>query len=59
MKICELEIPNHNDLVALIGILNVAGYKTSIDYRQDESKAIYTKKNYAIIESKEEQDASR
>ena len=51
-KICELNIPNWLDRCELVSILANAGYKVSIEER--DQKDTYFKKDYfVIIEDKE------
>jgi len=54
MKICELKINNGADRMSIIAILASAGYKVSIDKRNEEPPSYYESKEYfVIVETKE------
>ena len=50
MEVCELKIPNHADMIELVGILAVAGYKVSIDYRNTPVTTAMLRENVVVVE---------
>ena len=55
MKICELHIQNGQDRSDLIAILATAGYRVSVDVRQDKTEwPREINHYYVVVEDKQE-----